>query len=159
MDNLSQSGQNVVLPEHVQQAIENARNNVSVLEAESTRLQKLVKEMKDNVEAKHSERVHLEKNIEILKKDLDSIIETTAKRSVELNNIEARIKTASDSLTAMVEKIDRSNKDFVVKMASLDVRDAALKKSEEEINKRHLDLIAKETDHAAKVEKLKRALE
>jgi hypothetical protein len=159
IDNLGQSGQNIELPEDLRGHIENARNNVTLMEAEHIRLQKLVQECKDIVNQKHIEKTTLETNSFKLRQDIEDLINTITAKTVELQKIEEKVESAKKVFEDIKTESGNLATTNTQKSAELDKREADIQKYEGDVNNRIQILIKGEADHAAKVEKLKRAIE
>ena len=159
LDNLGQGGKHTVLPEDLQAHIENARNSVTHMEAEYTRLQKLAFNEKSTIETLHVEKVNLNKALEELKKKEEVAIQSLAEKSLTLKEIEDKIIVGQKRLDSVLNDADVSTKTITLKHAELDTREVSIKNREEDINDRLIKLVQKETDHQAKVDKLKRAIE
>ncbi len=159
IDTLGQSGKNIPLPEDIKAHLENAKNNVTLMQAEAERLQKLAAQATDVVNQKHIEKNTLETKIDKLTEDAETLIKSVADRKVDLTMLEQKAfsaqkvleDTRNESLAIIAAHTGRS--------AELDKREEEVKAYEENINQRSQALLKKEGDHAARVEKLQKAIE
>ncbi len=159
IDNLGQSGPTVELPEDLKAHIENARNNVTTMEAEANRLQRLAQEAKDTVNQKHIEKTTLEKHVNKLTGDVEDLLTAGATKKAELAMLEEKAASAKKVLADIRAESLSIADAHTHRSAELDKRETEVKKYEENINIRIQALLKSETDHAAKVEKLRKAIE
>lgn len=159
IDNLSQGGKEIPLPEDVQARIENARNNITILDAEATRLKKLIVIETEQINALHAEKVSCETSIKKLNSQIEDCIGTLASKKTELSVAEESVKVAESKLEGVRSESSTITAQLTKRSAELDSREKAIKFQEEDVNDRNLVLLSKETDHEAKVAKLKAAIE
>lgn len=143
----------VPLPPDVQKAIEAARNTVSMMNAEHSRLSKLVKNLDGDVKSKHVEKTNLESQIQVLS---DAHAELQSKHdallsehSQEKDNLEST-KKEIDSLKKQIEeilvehgkrkeKLDLFSADLNEKASALSSKESELQTWEKELtDKRNL---------------------
>lgn len=159
IDTLGQAPVNTPLPDDINAAIENARNSVTIMEAEYTRLQKLTYTEKDSLQKVHEEKTFLSSKIEEIKKEIEILINNNASKKMELLTTTTELENAQKSLREAMENANKVTSIHIMKSASLDARESSVTAREEDLNTRHVNLIERETRHEAKVEKLKRAIE
>lgn len=159
IDTLNQGGKDVILPADVKARVENARNNVTVMEAETARLQKLAKEYTDKIAALRSEEAELDKKIGELNQKLDTLIDTIAHKQAHLKETEESLKFATGELRRVTDESQAISAEQTKRSAELDSRETSLKNYDEDVNARAVDLIEKESAFSAKVEKLKAVLQ
>lgn len=159
IDTLNQSSNQEPLPSDLQARIDNAKNNLSVFEAESTRLQKLTVTETNKILALKEEEVFIKAKIDNLKDELNSVLNETADRTVFLVGLKESVSLETRKLSDIKDEVVKHESKIVSDKADLDKREESIKYQEQSVNERNLDLIKRETDHNAKVEKLKRAIE
>lgn len=159
IDNLGQTGPSIELPEDLKAHIENARNNVTTMEAEANRLQRLAQEAKDTVNQKHVEKNTLDKHIDTLTGSVEDLLTAGAMKKTELAMLEEKVAAAKKVLDDIRAESLSITDAHTHRSAELDRREIEVKKYEDNINIRIQALLKSETDHAAKVEKLKKAIE
>jgi len=158
MNNLGQSGKEIPLPEDLQARIENGQNTVTLLESESTRLQKLISAQQAELNKINEEKVSHERSLEKLSKELDSVIRQVADQKVIASSVDGAIKTAKALLEDIEKDIESKRASVVAEKASMDERDISLTRRENDIANRSRVLLEKEMAHEAKVAKLKEAI-
>jgi chromosome segregation ATPase len=147
------------LPDEIAQAVTNARNNVSLLEAESQRLIKLAEGEKANLAKITEEKVSHETAIVSLKKDVEDGVNALATVRSQVVIAEGDLLNAKTSLKNINDEIEAKRASTVLKQQELDKREASVASLEASLNERQIELLKKEGDHELKVEKLRRAIE
>jgi len=147
------------LPDEIAQAVTNARNNVSLLEAESQRLIKLTEGEKANLVKITEEKVSHETAIISLKKDVEAGVNALATVRSQIVIAEGDLLNAKTSLQNTNDEIEAKRASTVLKQQELDKREASVASLEAILNERQVELLKKEGDHELKVEKLRRAIE
>lgn len=159
IDELGQAGKDIPLPDDITNRIENARNNVTILDAETARLTKIVKVETDKIHALVAEKHELVTSIEKLKATLEQTTTDVANKKIELAGVENKVILATKTVSDLENSAAKSTADLTQRSAQLDARETAANEMETKLNDRHITLTASEALHSAKVEKLKKALE
>lgn len=149
----------VKLPEDLQAHIENARNNVTILEAEYKRLTKLCFDEKEVINNVHAEKVNVEAQIETIKKLLEVATTEYANKKFGIIALETESATAQQKLNAINAEVENQRASLVKRNADVDAREVSAKAHEDNLNAREISLLEKETRHESKVERLKRVIE
>lgn len=157
IDNLGQTGPRN-LPEDLKAEIENARNGMTGMQIETTRLQKIALSTKGDIERMYEEKASLEKSISELPAKLEEAVKAVADKKFELTTLESQAENAKKTLKEATDSTGSIAALHTAKSAELDLREATIKSREEDMNNRNIALIKSETDHAAKVEKLRKAI-
>jgi len=157
MDNLNQSTPNIPLPEELQARIENAKNNLTLIEAEYSRLQKLVIDIDGQIKVKHIEFKELSDKIDEKNSILKSLNE-------EISDLESKKVSLTNSLVGITEQIstleslsESYNSNFAKQKTELDNKEKELADRESLLIVKESDLTKRESEHLKKVEKIKLA--
>jgi len=146
------------LPDALQQRLDNAKNSVDILEIETSRLSRLLTDQKEQLSTIQGEKKNLESQIESSKVILNKLIEDITSKTLEHDTLQSLVKTGKNDLMDLQLKSRDIETGHTEKSRELDQREGAIKAFEESLNKRNIDLIAKETQHNQKVAKLEEAL-
>lgn len=146
------------LPGDLQARIENAQNQVTQLEAEESRLSRLINSKKGEYNSLHTEFKSKESLFSDLKKAFDHVNADFTKKTDELNRLNYAIKDANHELEeAKRQKIETVN-EIAQKTKDLEIQIAQANANDEAIHARHLTLSEKEKAHEEKVNRLLEAL-
>ena len=158
IDTLNQTPQ-APLPDDIQSRIENAKNNITIMEAEYARLGKLSIELTAKINAQHAEVKSLEEVIASLSLKKESLITEVTDLGVKSAKVQSEIAerlAEVDSLRLEKEELIKVQN---ASLTELNERESQVKVHEDNINQREIDLIAKENAHLQKVEKLRQAIQ
>lgn len=159
IDNLNQSGATVPLPDDLQAQIENAKNSVSLMQAEYSRLQKLVLNEKDKLERIHDEKTNVDAKVFTVTNQIEELVKSLAQKQFDKIALDTEFENAKSNLAEATDKANTMTAVHTKKSAELDERETSIVAREENLNERLINLIQKETNHESKVDKLKRAME
>lgn len=159
MNDLGQSTEDTSIPVGLQSRIDNARNNVTVLDAEATRLQKVVREETEVINKLAVDKHHLREEIEKLENRVTDTVTDLATKKTQQTLLNDEIDVARAKLLDITLESGVINAKQTAISAALDAREVAIKANEEDLNTRNIALTASEVRHNAKVEKLKAALD
>lgn len=146
------------LPGDLQARVENALNLVTSLEAEQARLAKMCGVETQKINALHEEKKYLESQILSLKAEIESIIQERDKKREDIKALQNQRNMLEDELEDLEKGSSSLKAESEGINKSLDSREKDIAKKEADIIKRQASLEKKESDHGAKVERLKEAL-
>lgn len=159
LDTLNQSTPQTPLPDDLQSRIENARNNITIMEAEYARLLKLSSDLDAKIKIQHAESKELEAQAEALTAKKEALVTDVTNLEVRASLVNDQVKIANVELLGVKSETEQLKLTNNASLTALNEREAEVKKHEEDINRREIELIAKENAHLQKVEKLKQALQ
>ena len=146
------------LPGDLQARVENALNQVSTLELEANRLDKMVQVKKGELQNIHNEYKSIENSLKTSQVELDKTNLELTKVSASLNQVQYSIKDANHELEQATKNKVEIEKYVEEIKADLVNRTNRVKEAEAEIEKRLTDLHDKETTHQTKVQRLLEAI-
>ena len=159
LDTLNQTGPQLPLPDDLQSRIENAQNNITIMEAEFKRLTKLSQDLTNDINAKHIVIKDLEESIDSLK-IVDSTLNKAIQEKVNQNGFLGNDIDIKKSELAQIQEETKQLKEInEIAIAGINERETKLEEKEKEIAQRIADLLKKETAHSQKVERLLKAIE
>ena len=159
LDTLNQSAPQTPLPDDIQARIENARNNITIMEAEFSRLQKLSLELESKIKTQHVEMKSCEESINSLRSVEKALMSDVANLEVNKGNLTDSIIKAKSELAQIQEETKQLKEINNIEIAGINERENALEEKEKDIVKRIVDLEKKEVAHSQKVERLLKAIE
>lgn len=156
---LDQPTSNTAIDIEILKATEAARNNVSILEVEAQRFEKLISTAKRELLALETSKKDYEHNIEKLKTDRENLTKEIDKNKEVLKSIQSQIATANLDLDAKkteFSKIEAASEDVCKQLALEGEKLGELKDS---LFQKEQNLNASVVDHTKKVDILKKALQ
>ncbi len=146
------------LPGDLQARVENALNQVSSLELEITRLDKLSQLKKSELQNIHNEFKALEASIQSATANKLALDKEVATASSKLNELQYAIKDVNHELEEAAKLKKEVNSFVETQKKDLADRIKRVEELESEIDKRLAELHSKEVTHQSKVDKLLAAL-
>ena len=125
----------VKLPEEIQNAIEAGRNNVSVLKAESERLQRLCGQLEKEIKTLNDREVYITGSIEKLVVEEDSLIESIKKLEAEKASVSDQVKEKNKEIESANEVLSERDIQVSNKERKLGGWEAALIQKSQEVEK------------------------
>lgn len=156
---LIQPESGIVLPEDVKQAVENARNNVTFLDAEAARLQKVAVLTKAEVNKGYEEKTNLEKKIGVLETTYTDIATKVSDKETEYDVLVKNLKMIKGEIETMSTMLGDVTRSIDAQKVEIKTKEADLQNQEDLLNKRAYILEQDIAEHKRKVERLKEAIE
>jgi chromosome segregation ATPase len=117
--NTSQPTKDVLLPKDIQEATEKARENITVLTAELSRLDKIVRNQSREINDKHSSMVFIDSEIEGKNTKIDTLKIEIGK----LENVLSDLQTKKDNTNKQIEdlqvSISTKEKEFKIRESEI----------------------------------------
>lgn len=147
------------LPGELQQRVENALNQVTMLQAEEARLTKLISQNTLIINNLHEEERACSSRIETLKSDIVDLEKDVEVSKEILNQLESQKTVTNNELAEVTTKLQVSANELSSTQARIDSVLKNHKDAEDDISNRLGKLQDKEIAHELKVERLKKAIE
>lgn len=152
---LDQPTNNIPLPEEVQQSLESARANVSILESKATVLQSANFAMqKDNAKLV-KEQEYLQTQNEALSNQVNNLIEVLAEKQGELADLEASIQKITKDINDSDTKLKEEWVKYNANLADLKVAQDKFKEDRDQLDFEVSTFRKTAENFATKVSKLK----
>ena len=154
----SQPENNIKLPEDVQKAVDAARDNVTVLQAEAARLGRIKQGLDRNIVTAQGALKDTETKIEVATEKLETVKKETATAQAALNEANQDLSTAQKQMEADTKAMKEKSEELAKTKEEIDNKFKELDAKDKDLKKREKDLSEREDAHEAKVRKLEEAL-
>lgn len=145
--------------EEIAKALENARNNVSILEAESVRLDRLIGSQKRELVAQEGAKRDIDDLIVIAEGKLAILDAQIESQEKSLSLLEAEAESKKTELVAREEAVEKTEEVIKQKEADLLSREAILESSEELLIQKEVEFNMVKNRQLEAVEKIKTAIQ
>ncbi len=125
----------VPLPDDIIKATENARNKITILEAEISRLTKLKGQVEKEIISTNSEKQYIESLIPSLEKQRDELVTTVEELEKKVEKANTELSNLKSSQTVIEGVMAEKRGDLEAKLSDLRERTEIVKKGEFELQK------------------------
>ena len=157
--NLSSPEKSITLSDEETQAIEEAKNRVTLLDAESSRLMKLAKSTEKEIRALHTEKT-------ILENELASLKETREALTIQINESKLRWEEQEKATRELFDKaensrkaVEQANQDLKEREQKINIKEDELSQKEITLQEMHKELTARKTSLDKSVDMLINAIQ
>lgn len=143
---INSSSPSIPLPEDIINATEAARNNVSILEAESGRFERLISSQKRELVSIEGQKADLLKQVDDLKASIEVLVEDLSTKNTERT-------TLLGDISEMEKELQDKRAEFALRSKELDERENDIDKAESKLQ----EGILRHTSDSIKLEEDKKA--
>lgn len=156
--NVSQPQNDIPLPADMQKALENARNNVTVLNVETGRLTRLVGTLEKTISGLSVRESELKLKIEQAEKKLEEVLKEVSNQEIRKSEIEFESKTLIKKNEQESVALSQVIKEVAEEKSSLEKRERSLRDHENRVMVRETQVARHEVVLKEVAEELKQSI-
>ena len=137
----------IPLPEDVERAVEQAKNNITVMQVETTRLTKFKIQLEKDVTDLNTQKSVLEENVKSLQSQSNKLISDNT-------TLQESVKTSSQTLEDIKKQQSIISEEITSQRAYLSVKQASLKQDRDAFDKEKTDLMESVQNYQADKDEL-----